>query len=252
MIGTGASPWRPYIASSRSDCSVLVGRPVDGPPRCTSMRSSGSSRLTARPSAFALEVDARPARGGDAELARERRADRDADGGDLVFGLQRAHAEVLVARQLVEDVGRRRDRVRRVEDRQVGVLRRREQPVRDRGVAADVAVTARRQRGRRDLVAGPKSSAVSPKCSPALNAATLASTHDLARAVTSVDPLERGVDRARVHPRDEPEREEVLRALGVARLDAELLARLERERSSSAPGSRGTPTSEPSSSGLTS
>ena len=30
-IGSGASPWRPYIASSRSDCSVFVGSPVDGP-----------------------------------------------------------------------------------------------------------------------------------------------------------------------------------------------------------------------------
>ena len=32
-IGTGASPLRPYIACNRSDCSVLVGSPVDGPPR---------------------------------------------------------------------------------------------------------------------------------------------------------------------------------------------------------------------------
>ena len=100
--------------------------------------------------ALALQVDARAARRGDAELARERGADRDADRGDLVLGLQRAHAEVLVARQLVEDVGRRRDRVRRVEDRQVGVLRGGEQPVRDRGVAADVAVAA----GRRARPAG--------------------------------------------------------------------------------------------------
>ena len=48
-IGSGDSPWRPYIASSRSAASVLVGRPVDGPPRWMSMMSSGSSRLTARP-----------------------------------------------------------------------------------------------------------------------------------------------------------------------------------------------------------
>ena len=33
MIGSGASPWRPYIASIRSACSVLVGNPVLGPPR---------------------------------------------------------------------------------------------------------------------------------------------------------------------------------------------------------------------------
>ena len=37
MTGTGHSPLRPNIACSRSACSVLVGRPVLGPPRCTSM-----------------------------------------------------------------------------------------------------------------------------------------------------------------------------------------------------------------------
>ena len=48
-IGTGASPLRPNIACSRSACSVLVGRPVEGPPRCTSITSSGSSVITASP-----------------------------------------------------------------------------------------------------------------------------------------------------------------------------------------------------------
>ncbi len=50
-IGIGASPCRPYIASIRSACSVLVGRPVEGPPRCTSTMTIGNSRLTASPSA---------------------------------------------------------------------------------------------------------------------------------------------------------------------------------------------------------
>ena len=48
-IGTGDSPLRPNIACSRSACSVLVGSPVEGPPRCTSMTTSGSSVITARP-----------------------------------------------------------------------------------------------------------------------------------------------------------------------------------------------------------
>ena len=48
-IGTGASPLRPNMACSRSACSVLVGSPVDGPPRCTSITSSGSSSATASP-----------------------------------------------------------------------------------------------------------------------------------------------------------------------------------------------------------
>ena len=49
MIGTGDSPLRPNIACSRSDCSVLVGSPVEGPPRWTSTMMRGSSRETARP-----------------------------------------------------------------------------------------------------------------------------------------------------------------------------------------------------------
>ena len=49
--GSGASPWRPNTAMSRSDCSGLVGMPVEGPARCTSMTTSGSSAVTARPSA---------------------------------------------------------------------------------------------------------------------------------------------------------------------------------------------------------
>ena len=48
-IGTGDSPLRPNIAWSRSACSVLVGSPVEGPPRWTSTTSSGSSVITARP-----------------------------------------------------------------------------------------------------------------------------------------------------------------------------------------------------------
>ena len=48
---TGDSPLRPNIACSRSACSVLVGRPVDGPPRCTSITTNGSSVITARPMA---------------------------------------------------------------------------------------------------------------------------------------------------------------------------------------------------------
>ena len=46
---TGDSPLRPNIACSRSACSVLVGRPVDGPPRWMSITTSGSSVETARP-----------------------------------------------------------------------------------------------------------------------------------------------------------------------------------------------------------
>ena len=49
MTFLGASPGAPNIACSRSDCSILVGRPVEGPPRCTSTITSGVSVITASP-----------------------------------------------------------------------------------------------------------------------------------------------------------------------------------------------------------
>ena len=48
---SGHSPLRPQSACMRSDCSVFVGRPVEGPPRCTSTITSGNSVITANPSA---------------------------------------------------------------------------------------------------------------------------------------------------------------------------------------------------------
>ncbi len=54
MMAAGHSPLRPNIACNKSACSVLVGRPVLGPPRCTSMMTTGSSVITARPIASDL------------------------------------------------------------------------------------------------------------------------------------------------------------------------------------------------------
>ncbi len=51
MTMAGHSPLRPQTAWNRSACSVFVGSPVDGPPRCTLMMTSGSSVITARPMA---------------------------------------------------------------------------------------------------------------------------------------------------------------------------------------------------------
>jgi hypothetical protein len=50
-IGSGESLLRPNITWRRSACSVFVGMPVDGPARWTSMTTSGSSTMIARPSA---------------------------------------------------------------------------------------------------------------------------------------------------------------------------------------------------------
>src|ERR1700687_2622191 len=55
-IGIGASELRPNIACRRSACSVLVGNPVDGPPRWMSQMTSGISTATARPIASVLSA----------------------------------------------------------------------------------------------------------------------------------------------------------------------------------------------------
>ena len=47
--GIGASELRPNKACNKSACSVLVGRPVDGPPRWMSQITNGISTATARP-----------------------------------------------------------------------------------------------------------------------------------------------------------------------------------------------------------
>ena len=55
-IGIGESELRPNITWSRSACSFLVGIPVEGPARWTSMTTSGSSTITARPIASVLSA----------------------------------------------------------------------------------------------------------------------------------------------------------------------------------------------------
>ncbi len=122
-MATGDSPLRPNMHCSRSPCSVLVGMPVLGPARCTSMMTSGSSTMTARPMASLLSAMPGPLVPVMPSAAAERGADGGADGGDLVLGLEGAHAEALEARQLVQDVAGGRDRVAAVEQRPAGELR---------------------------------------------------------------------------------------------------------------------------------
>ena len=55
-IGMGESELRPNMTWSRSACSFLVGMPVEGPARWTSMTTSGSSTMTARPIASVLSA----------------------------------------------------------------------------------------------------------------------------------------------------------------------------------------------------
>ena len=54
MTTRGLSPWPPKQQIFKSDCSTLVGMPVEGPPRCTSTMTSGISAMEAQPSASVL------------------------------------------------------------------------------------------------------------------------------------------------------------------------------------------------------
>ena len=117
--GTGASPLRPNMAWSRSDCSVLVGSPVEGPPRWMSHTIRGSSSETARPMVSRLQRQTGSGGRGHAEVTTERRPQGRADTGDLVLGLEGADVEALVLAQLVQDVRRRGDRVGAEEQREL-------------------------------------------------------------------------------------------------------------------------------------
>ena len=151
-IGTGDSPLRPNIACSRSACSVLVGRPVEGPPRWTSTMTSGSSSETASPIVSDFRATPGAGRRGDADGAAEARAEGDADAGDLVLGLQRRDAVPLERGEGVQDVGGRGDRVRAEHERQAGAVGGGDQAQGERGVAGDVAVGARRHLRGGDVV----------------------------------------------------------------------------------------------------
>ena len=137
----------------RSAASVLVGSPVDGPPRWMSIEQERQLQRDGEAGGLALQRHTRPAGGGDTEVPGKRRAERHAGSGDLVFGLHGAHAEVLVLGQLVQDVAGRGDRVAAEEHRQLGQLTGGDQTPRQRNVAGDVGVLARRQRRRLDLEA---------------------------------------------------------------------------------------------------
>jgi hypothetical protein len=56
----GASPFLPNKAMFKSDCSDLVGIPVEGPARCTSTITKGNSVITANPIASAFNDNPGP------------------------------------------------------------------------------------------------------------------------------------------------------------------------------------------------
>ncbi len=153
-MGSGASPWRPYMAWRRSACSVLVGRPVEGPPRCTSTMTRGSSRLMARPMVSDLRSSPGPLVVVTPERPAEGGAEGGADAGDLVLGLEGADAELLAPAQLVEDVRGRRDRVAAQEEREPGQPGRRDEAPGHGRVARHLDVLAGLEGRRAHLVVG--------------------------------------------------------------------------------------------------
>ena len=96
-----------------------------------------------------LERDARPGRGGDAELAGIARADRRADRGDLVLRLEGRDPEFLEPREMVEQRARRGDRIGAEEHLEARELAARDQAERERLGAGDGAVEAGLGRRRR-------------------------------------------------------------------------------------------------------
>ena len=120
-IGTGDSPCRPYSAISRSACSVLVGMPVDGPPRWMSRRSAAARRPAPGPIVSAFRSMPGPLVVVTPMAPPKAAPERRADAGDLVLGLEGEDVELLERRELVQDVARRRDRVAAEEERQAGL-----------------------------------------------------------------------------------------------------------------------------------
>ncbi len=89
------------------------------------------------PDRLLLQVHAGAARGGDPQMAAEGRAQRHVGGRDLVLGLDGSDPEALVARELVQELGRRGDRVAGEEQRQAAANAGRDQPEGRGGGAVD-------------------------------------------------------------------------------------------------------------------
>ncbi len=75
-------------------------------------------------------------------MAGKAGADRGANSSDLILGLESLHAIILETRQIVQDVGRRRDGIRTVEQRPARQLRCGYESDGSRFVAGDLPIAA--------------------------------------------------------------------------------------------------------------
>ena len=142
--------------------------------------------------------------------AAVRGADRGTDGGDLVLCLEGLDAEVLVARELVQDVARRGDRVAAVDELAVGQLRGSHETERGRLVARDVAVRARLELGRRDAVRRVEHLGRLAEGVAGLQRALVRLGDDGFGAEALIDPAQRWIHAPLVEPEHQAQGEEVL------------------------------------------
>ncbi len=135
----------------------------------------------------------------------------------------------LVAGQLVQDVGRRGDRVRAEEDRQARALPGGDEPEGQRLVAGDVAVAARRHRRGLDLVADREGLGRLAVVEAGAERGDVGRGDRGLAAELSLEEAHRALGRPVVHPRQQAEREHVLRALGLLLAQTRVGERLEGE-----------------------
>ncbi len=182
------------------------------------------------PERLGLQVHAGAAGAGHGEVSRERGAERDVRRGDLVLGLQRDDAEVLVPAQLVQELGRRRDRVAGIEQREPTAVGGRHQPPRQRGGARDVAVSTGFDGGRGDLVRLGEQLGGLAEVVSRLERGDVRVEDLLLAAELALEPAQRGLGRAVEHPRDQAQREHVLGAFGFFLAEPEVLGGAHRDR----------------------
>ena len=153
-------------------------------------------------------------------MAPERGAERHVRGRDLVLRLHGAYAEPLVARELVEELGRRRDRIAGQEQRQAASDARRNETEGRGGGAVYASVGPGLGRRRLHLVVDVQELRGLAEVVPGSEGRQIR-LHDLGLAAELLlDPADRGVRGPAVHPRDEAEREQVLGARRVPGGDA--------------------------------
>ena len=195
--------------------------PVDGPARCTSITTSGSSSIAARPIVSAFRSMPGPL------VAVTPSAPPKAAPSAIPAAAISSSAWIVrtpsacVARELVQQLGGGRDRVAGEQQRQPAARRGGDQAERGRGRAVDLAVGAGRDVGRRgDAVLHVEQLGRLAEAPAGAEGGEVGRQRRRLGGELRLDPALGDVGRAAVEPRQQAEREQVLRSAGVARADA--------------------------------